>query len=492
MNKRMIWGSAALLMLATAVTPLVKVFAADSVLDYANSMGAIDDSNTINRVVTATTDGGYIVGGQAAQCLYMDTDKGVTKVSKDEECIKYYTDNGLDASTYASVADRCTRIFAKSTDISGRGALPAERYEYTCIDYLAKFKANGAREWLTLLKDDEYRPLAVGETQDDYRMYTGDYTLYTFDKATGEFKTKKTVGVGFDCIDAEFDTNGSIWFLYGDNIGVLDKNAENYRTVLASTKQAWLYAQNLVMDKNYVYATYEYYDETTAKNLEEIVKISKETLAMTALTKIADGRWSTVMSGDNMGNFIVLTCSEEDEMTNNGVIARAKESEPNTYGADCKLISMDKNGNILAEKTEDELGALGSAGANFVFYDSTRTLTKLNSLLEVEYSYNLATSESISDVAVLNDGSLIAVGLGEASTDNYAVEGDGNGIQMRLGAVAEEVPEEPGDIGGDVDEPNDETVKNPNTIDNIQLVALGSAIVLVGATLAMRKLFGRR
>ncbi|MDO4219895.1 MAG: hypothetical protein Q4D22_01555 [Candidatus Saccharibacteria bacterium] len=67
MKKRAILGVSALL--AVAVLPVANVFAADSALDYANSIGQIENGDTINRVVEATSDGGYIVGGQTVGCI---------------------------------------------------------------------------------------------------------------------------------------------------------------------------------------------------------------------------------------------------------------------------------------------------------------------------------------------------------------------------------------------------------------------------------------
>ena len=65
--KRVLTGTFALLVATLLST--ANVFARDNVLDYANSIGQVSDGDTMNRVVEATSDGGYIVGGQAAVCI---------------------------------------------------------------------------------------------------------------------------------------------------------------------------------------------------------------------------------------------------------------------------------------------------------------------------------------------------------------------------------------------------------------------------------------
>lgn len=63
--KKAIVGAGALL--AASILPVANVFAIDP-LDYAKSVGSIGGADTINWAVEATSDGGYVVGGQTVGC----------------------------------------------------------------------------------------------------------------------------------------------------------------------------------------------------------------------------------------------------------------------------------------------------------------------------------------------------------------------------------------------------------------------------------------
>ena len=61
MNKRVMFGVGATV--ATALLSVSGVAFADG-LDYAMSVGQVDMADTANYVIEATSDGGYVAGGQ--------------------------------------------------------------------------------------------------------------------------------------------------------------------------------------------------------------------------------------------------------------------------------------------------------------------------------------------------------------------------------------------------------------------------------------------
>ncbi len=94
MKKRLNLVCATLLAIVVAMVSLTKASAVDNVLDYANSIGALNGAATLNRVVEATSNGGYIVGGQTAACMeYRDEDG--EKLVDSEQCEEYYLDKKM-------------------------------------------------------------------------------------------------------------------------------------------------------------------------------------------------------------------------------------------------------------------------------------------------------------------------------------------------------------------------------------------------------------
>ncbi len=490
MKKRLNLVCATLLAIVVAMVSLTKASAVDNVLDYANSIGALNGAATLNRVVEATSDGGYIVGGQTAACMeYRDEDG--EKLVDSEQCKEYYLDkkNAEVDAQRAWAPPSAESVCSSDFDRKDAWAMGVKFLDYVCVNYLAKFKADGTREWLTLLEDDQFLPLAVGETQNDYRMYTGAYLLYIFDKTTGELKSENyTNTIDTPMISkAKINTKGHVYYLVEKNqasyLGILTNDGRDIQSVPIWTNYSYLYAWNLLMNNDYLYASYYYYDNLTRQKTEEIVRIS-ESLKRETIITTKENRWQDILSLDNAGNFVILECDYNDNSV---------EIPTESYGINCVFRSYDKNGEVLAEKKAEDMGYYYSENDvisdNFTFYDSSKgELVKLDKMLEVEYCHVIQESEVVYDITALNDGTIVAVGLGEASTSNYVVEGSGNGIQMRLGVATQEAPEE----GDAADEPNEESVKNPSTVDNAQMIALGGAVVLIGAALAMRRLLGRR
>lgn len=499
MGKRLSLTCATLLAAAVVVAPPANIFAVDNmtddVLDYAYSIGAIEGMATLNRVVEATTDGGYIVGGQAAGCKKYNDD-GTNELVDPQQCEEYYMrikGTTADAQFWASpsIEKLCETKFNRK-NVLKEGVTGT--YDYACVDYVTKFKADGTREWLTLLKDDQFLPLAVGETQNDYRMYTGSYLLYIFDKTTGELKSENYADtIGTPTISkAKINTKGYVYLAdvdnstpSGPNFIIITGDGKYIRSAPTTTDSSYLSAWNLVMNDDYVYAAYEHYDSLKKEYVDEVVTIS-ELLRKKTIVTAEKGRWQDVFSLDDEGNFLILECDYNDNPVT---------IPEGSYGINCVFRSYDKNGEVLAEKKAEDVGYYYGDGDgdvisdNYTFYDSsTGELKKLNKLLEVEYRHVLDESETIYDITALNDGSIVAVGLGEVSTDNYTVEGVGNGIQLRLGVTAKETLDEAGDGTDEANEP----IKNPSTLDNFKAMAIGGAVVLLGAALLCRKMTLRR
>lgn len=151
----------------------------------------------------------------------------------------------------------------------------------------------------------------------------------------------------------------------------------------------------------------------------------------------------------------------------------------------CKIVSYDKNGNKIAEKDINDLG-IDSVDKimtkDFVIIESDGTLVRFARDLNIVLKHTLSENETLNDVAPLNDGSVVGVGVSTGTTDNYEVDTNANGVYLRLDAPAEQpaAPSTP------------DNVKNPGTLDAIQIFAgLGGVILLAGA-IASRKLMTRR
>ena len=101
-----------LTILSAAILPFGGA-SATSVVDYEKSIGQVDGADTVNWVVEATDDGGYVVGGQTILCYKVNPElmpavslrggmkafsyadqEGVEIVSF-SDCLEYYQDHGF-------------------------------------------------------------------------------------------------------------------------------------------------------------------------------------------------------------------------------------------------------------------------------------------------------------------------------------------------------------------------------------------------------------
>ncbi len=501
MKKRAILGVSALF--AAAVLPVANVFATDSALDYANSIGQINDADTINRVVEATYDGGYIVGGQTIGCEkyivehYMSNEPidmeepigGVRSIGEGivyvtlEECQAYY-----DSIKEEDMGGRASLKFIKEDlfdsfcgnddwriPLAGTKGEEDEdveyAYRYVCIDYAAKFRQNGEREWLTLV-NDSLTPVAVGETSSDYRMLVRSGRLYTFAKSGGDEGISTQIN-GPTPSAATFDDDGSLYVAGNGYVVKYNKNVQEVARLPESTSSEDYWTDNnIVMNDEGIYITHYKQNTESSKWDSEVVKISKDFETVTPIITPEDESSITVVSGDAEGNIMTIDCTKDNNTTNEEV----------TYS--CSISSRDKEGNVIAEMDLNEESLSPKSNPfmeDFVIYDrASGTITKYDKNLEPVFVYTLQEGEVVNDIATLNDGSTVGVGASTASTDNYEVAGSQNGIQMRLGATK----------AGDSDQPGQPS--NPGTLDNIHVFMASGAVVLIGAALLSKKMLGRR
>ena len=185
--------------LSAGVLAASSAFAVD-LLDYANSVGQVDEADTVNWVIGATSDGGYVAGGQTVQCFKQAnmietfSSYGGRGGSGDyadavsmSECVEYFEEYP-DAVWWNKEESLVSQICGHSGGsvemfAAGRGAAEGYYY-YSCVDYITKIKQNGDKEWLTTLDTGEM-PVAVGETNGDYRLITERGEVYTVNKSDG-------------------------------------------------------------------------------------------------------------------------------------------------------------------------------------------------------------------------------------------------------------------------------------------------------------------
>ena len=505
MKKRAILGVSALL--AAAVMPVANVFAADSSLDYANSIGSLEGSDTINYVVEATSDGGYIVGGQAAKCIRFDWSK-VPKVTDYDkmtdgsnvpiweeypeaaeivgmsECQdsveKGSGSKSLDAEAligrrscdnYYGGQREGTSSGAKLEDEETETEEPDYEYYVSCIDYAAKFKKDGEKEWQTTIKDTT-RPVAVGETTRDYRMITEAGYLYTFDK-DGEEGLSTNFDPWNESYSAEFLDDGSFVTrsYYYNGIALFNKNAQYVRTAEVDGDEDVNLYEIEAISSDALYVVGEYRDEQNiyhtatfrlSSDLTESERITDYTNSDNEMTP-----W--VIAANDDGNYIL----EEHCVWNS-------ESHMMTG---CEISIRDKNDEVVKEISSEEL-AEKYDGAQFIdfnlmFNRGTNTVYLLDDNYDVIAEHKLSEGEEPHDFATLNDGSIVLVGASDTSNDNYEVEGSQNGIQLRIVKAKTE--------GDSTDQPS-----NPGTLDNVHIFAIGGVVVLAGSALLTKKMLGRR
>ncbi len=533
--KRVLLGASAIL--AAAILPFSGVSAAGMV-DYEKSVGQVEGADTINWVVEATSDGGYVVGGQTVACYKYIDDEPETKLkamSLDvsdfaegknveaapyEECIKYYQDNKwADFWNYYPGAIKTPKntdrgsAAAKSMAIQGAVGTPAqssfednvsntllakacgfgqqdvfasyatdkgstdEEYAYraSCIDYIAKFKTDGTKEWLTTF-EDSVQPVAVKKVSNGYRLMTSYGMIYNFSNS-GAKGTAGSINAPDRIGKAYFNNDGSSIVQLGHEGALAALDAAG--NVIASTPMGGnvTYVNLFPAGDSYV-AEKITYDETTDKYTVQTVDISKN-LGSEKQRQLegVDSSSSYLLSANKQGDVMVAT------------------TEANTHKV-VKVMSFDKNGKKLGEYNVSSMN-IGNVRAYKDFtvalvdgfsMDGVSSVVKMinfNRDMSVKYEYNGGGNEFVADVAELKDASLAGVGLALKGSSKIPVTGEANGGYLRLtGAVAPSQPAQK-----PAAKPN---VKNPNTFDGIDAVAVAGGVLLLGLGLFMRKNTVRR
>ena len=459
MKKRALWGIIAPFAISILLVP--SAFA-DS-LDYVESIGQVEASDTINYVIEATSDGGYVVGGQIVQCNMAEggdpSAKGGTATLGD--CLG----DGDDIAFGACEAD--------SNGLKGDDG----DYEMTCLNYIAKFKQDGTKEWLSVI-DDSVFPVAVGETNTDYRLLTTAGTLYTFAKANGAEGSSLSVEID-NIEDAIINNDGTIAYSRDGGIGLLAADGSIAKTLLDSEDEGY-YTKGAKVSRALVRSGDSFVIMHWNDNNEGIVKVSND---LNTITEILSFDWTEVVNETGLIEFDVLSADEDDNVL---VGAYYDDLDSGSYGV--MIVSINKDGEIVAAKTVDELLGIPSNSYNgwdpmLRFLDdytvsnpASGEILRLAPDLTVIDSIDLAESEIIYDATLLTDKSMAAVGRSSISTNNYTVDGGINGTYLRI------ITAKSSDNGNET---------NPNTDDEIAAYLVGGGMIVAIIT-GVGLLVGRR
>ncbi|MBR0133939.1 hypothetical protein IJM16_01600 [Candidatus Saccharibacteria bacterium] len=499
--KRVLKSTAAVLM--AAFLPVAGVFASSgNPLDYANSIGQVRESDTVNRVVEATADGGYVVGGQIIVCekrpiiedpyygdingsVMGDNDEGGDSSGEEsefvpaKECLDYYGSDFSISSDSGNLSDfslLCEMGGVKDGSISSTEPEREYYYNISCANYIAKFKKDGTREWLTSFENDD-KLLAVGETSNDYRLLTSKGIILIADK-NGTEKEPIESGINSNIVSAKIDRDGTIFVSYfflgickfgldGKAIACIPEDDSSSKTYYSDEESGYFLMNGEVIAN--------YYDSKTSRT--GVVKITKDLKTVTTVIESPEDNpniYYSVVSNDADGNLLVVRSTFED----------ADDDE-----SDLALLSIDKNGEIVAEKklTEEQKKKLVddvNILPGFAAFDRVNNkLIKLDMNLDETFSYQFGDDELVFSSTFLDDGSVVAVGGSTTSNENYDIDGSMNGIQIRLDVSGSGDPE-PVDVADMVD--------NPKTLDEMSaFMMIGGAVIAI-AGVAARKMLVRR
>lgn len=493
--KKAIMGAGALL--AASILPAVSVFAVDP-LDYAKSVGSIGGADTINWVVEATSDGGYVVGGQTMGCYRHEDGVALASAHADNDdgelvewskCEEYYSN--MPMSTFEakgkrniSIMDICAGDdgpFRGNPGVEGKVKAAEDEDDYwynaVCIDYIAKFQKDGTKEWLTLVNDNS-RPIAVKETSSEYRMVVKNSTVYSFAKTgtkglSNQLENNPYIG------DAAINGDGSV-VVAGDNgLCYYDENLDFVRCAGQNNDNKEYSAPSLgggIIKVEDDYLLVERAPNDNGGYDVSVVKVSDDLKTITPILDVGDGFMGILFSNGG-GDFATVNCEGLTDQ-----LSSADDSDANK----CSMATYDKDGEKVAEKNMDDLGIDSISVAfpkDFVIIQDDGKLVRIDRNLNITFEHTLDENETLNDVAPLNDNSVVGVGVSTGTTDNYEVDTSANGVYLRLDAPESE-KETPAEGGNNV--------KNPGTLDAIQLfVGLGGIVLLVGA-IAGRKLVARR
>ena len=122
----------------------VNVYAAGLTVDYAHNVNATDGNDSLNYLVSSTSDGGYLVG----TCM-------------------------LSSGSYVSAS-----WYDKINE---------------CEFYLSKYKVDGSREWISAVETTSPM-ISIGEMANDYRVMTEDGVMIVYDEDSGQYVSSVSVG----------------------------------------------------------------------------------------------------------------------------------------------------------------------------------------------------------------------------------------------------------------------------------------------------------
>lgn len=496
------------------VVPAAGVSAAtNNPLDYAKSIGQVSESDTVNRVVEATSDGGYVVGGQILRCYryladyytampivdsYGDDDNvdagaGAPELVSLNDCLSSQDQlpslAGMGRTTIGTASSATSRIMVSSDPCVGTTVKSFsdsdEEYEYDliCTGYIAKFKKDGTREWITTIEEEDRTILAVGETEHDYHLLAQSGMIYVFSKS-GDINGAIPLGVDY-VWSAEFDTDGSLYVFSNGNIIKYDKDGSEVARLSGESDQThyldYYSVSNSIIMNGDIYAMRSFNEYSSGRYERTIMKVSKDLSSAVELLDSGDENGERMLfSGDKEGNILTVYC---DYPTTRSLSDDDEDNDNDDCG--CKLEIYDKDGVLISDR-EIDYGLIMSDDFaffdDFTFYDyGSNKITKYNKNLEVVFEHTLAEGETLNDFVLLNDGSAVGVGRSTKSNSNYNVDGDQNGIQLRFDLTVL-----------DTDDPVDGGTTNPATADSIRLFAIMGMTAMGAAIIGAKKMAARR
>ena len=490
-----------------AALPLSGAFA-ESYIDYEKSVGQVNGADTINLIVEATSDGGYVVGGQTIECHKVKpivvrsvaVDEPEYEVVPLEECAGSDLPHGegVDStrssllSSYCAISGSNERLNILNEDNDDEFF-----YDYSCVDYIAKMTKDGVKEWLTTIRYGGH-PIAVGEVDGGgYRMIAGN-RVYRFGN-DGVFIDYLVIPNADNIFFAALNADGS--FVYGNGVNIYynDNTLENGDALVVEDSNLEYYSNMLRSGAGYV-IEHCLRGDITALSKCEILDASKD------LKEIGS---RTLEGIDNSVDIHVISSNTYGDV----MIEYFDSSDKEHY------VSFDKNGKKIGEN-DNLSGAFGDMNRvtylkDFVMIEAsdgaifspTKKMVQFNRDLTVRFEYYGEGGELIADVAQLKDNSLVGVGMAWKGSTKIPVTGDANGGYLRLTdekpaeKPAEEPADEPKEEEGEKEAKPEEPIavverpeeKNPNTFDDgiCFPIALFGAILLSSVAVAKRS-FARR
>lgn len=218
-------------------------------------------------------------------------------------------------------------------------------YRTTCIDYIAKFKKDGTKEWLTLVEDSS-RSTAVAETKSDYRMLVENSTLYTFAK-TGDEGLSTDLQYDPYTNNSIINNDGSIVVsdygdvcYYGANASLVrcagQDEGENVSYYPAGLDGSMIRSDDSIILVRIIDGGEE--DDTF-----ELVRATKDLKTITPITNIDTDGADGVLFSNKDGDFAVVNCKNQADGETYGKMSTLAQTT-------CAVVSYDKNGNKIAEK----------------------------------------------------------------------------------------------------------------------------------------------